>query len=199
MQFVVNGAFGLLFGISLYFIGVPYAVLWGAIAALLRLVPYIGALVAAMLPFALSLAVFDSWLQPLLVLGICACLELITGNVIVNPGFMVRTPAYRLWRSWWLLYFWTVLWGPAGLVLSTALTVCLLVLGRYVPQLSFLRILLGDQPILEPQAHIYQRLLAMDLTEARSVADGFLKEHSLVELNEFVVIPTLTIINLTPF
>jgi predicted PurR-regulated permease PerM len=191
MQFVVNAAFGLLFGIALYFIGVPYAVLWGTIAALLRLVPYLGALVAGMLPFAISLAVFDTWAQPLLVLGVCACLELITGNVIEPWLYGAHTGISAL-AILVAAVFWTVLWGPAGLILSTPLTVCLLVLGRYVPQLSFLHILLGDEPVLEPDARLYQRLLAMDQSEARSVADAYLKEHALIELYDLVMIPALT-------
>src|ERR1700689_1681959 len=104
----------------------------------------------------------------------------------------------RTWGRWgrggWLSpFFWTVLWGPAGLILSTPLTVCLLVLGRYVPQLSFLHILLGDEPVLEPQAQLYQRLLAMDQAEAQSVVDLFLKEHALIEFYNSVLIPALTL------
>jgi hypothetical protein len=88
--------------------------------------------------------------------------------------------------------FWTILWGPSGLILSTPLTVCVVVLGRYLPQFSFLHILLGDEPVLGPEAQIYQRLLAMDQSEARGVVDEYLKEKSLIELYDLVVIPALS-------
>ena len=151
MQFLVNAGFGALFGFGLYLIGVPYPVLWGVIAALLRIVPYVGTLVAATLPLALSLAVFDGWLKPLLVFVLVAGLELIVANFI-EPwlyGAHVGISSLALLVT---TVFWTVLWGPAGLILSTPLTVCVVVLGRYVPQLSFLHILLGDEPVLVTEA-----------------------------------------------
>lgn len=191
VQFLVNAAFGLLFGLGLYFIGVPYAVLWGAVAGLLRLVPYLGTLVALTLPLLLSLAVFNRWTPPLVVLGLGVCLEMITAN-LVEPWLYGAHTGISSLAILVAAVFWTILWGYAGLILSTPLTVCLLVLGRHVPQLSFLHILLGDEPVLEPQAQLYQRLLAMDQTEARSVVDGFLKEHPLVELYDSVLVPALT-------
>ena len=172
MQFLVNAAFGLLVGVGLYFIGVPYAVLWGTVGALLRLVPYVGTLVAGALPLALSMVVFNTWAPPLMVLGLFIGLELITGNVVEPWLYGAHTGISSL-AILVAAVFWTVLWGPAGLILSTPLTVCLLVLGRYVPQLSFLHILLGDEPVLEPQAQLYQRLLAMDQAEAQSIVDLF--------------------------
>jgi hypothetical protein len=88
--------------------------------------------------------------------------------------------------------FWATLWGPAGLILSTPLTVCVVVLGRHLPHLSFLHILLGDQPALAPEAHLYQRLLAMDDQEARAVTDEYRSDHSLLELYDGVLLPALT-------
>jgi predicted PurR-regulated permease PerM len=190
MQFLVNAAFGFLIGLGLYFIGIPYAALWGAVGGLLRLVPYVGTLVAGALPLALSMIVFNAWAPPLMVLGLYIVLELITGNVVEPWLYGAHTGISSL-AILVSAVFWTVLWGPAGLILSTPLTVCLLVLGRYVPQLSFLHILLGDEPVLEPQARLYQRLLAMDQAEAQSVVDTFLKEHSLIELYDSVLIPAL--------
>ena len=190
MQFLVNAAFGLLIGLGLDFVGVPYAVLWGTLGALLRLVPYVGTLVAGALPLALSMVVFNTWAPPLMVLGLYVGLELITGN-IVEPWLYGAHTGISSLAILVAAVFWTVLWGPAGLILSTPLTVCLLVLGRYVPQMSFLHILLGDEPVLEPQAHLYQRLLAMDQVEAQSVVDLFLKEHALTELYDSVLIPAL--------
>jgi len=192
LQFLVNAVFGLLLATGLYFIGVPYAFLWGTIAALMRWVPYIGILVAGALPLALSLAVFNTWTPPLLVLGLGIGLELVTGNIAEPLLYGAHTGISSL-AILVAAVFWTVLWGPAGLVLSTPLTVCLLVLGRHVPQLSFLHVLLGDEPVLEPQAHLYQRLLAMDSVEARSVVDLFLKTHTRLELYDLVMIPALTL------
>jgi predicted PurR-regulated permease PerM len=191
MQVLVNAGFGTLFGFGLYLIGVPYAALWGAVAGLLRIVPYVGTLAAATLPLALSLAEFDGWLRPLLVFLVFAVLELIVGN-FVEPwlyGAHVGISSLALLVA---AVFWAVLWGPAGLILSTPLTVCVVVLGRYVPQLSFLHILLGDEPVLAAEAQIYQRLLAMDQLEAHTVVEQFLKGRPLVELYDTVLIPALT-------
>ena len=190
MLFLVNAGFGTLFGFGLYLIGLPNAALWGAVAGILRIVPYVGTLVAATLPLALSLAVFDGWLRPLLVLLLVVGLELIIAN-FVEPwlyGVHVGISSLALLVA---AVFWAALWGPAGLILSTPLTVCVVVLGRYVPQLAFLDILLGDEPALAAEAQIYQRLLAMDQLEARSVVDRFLKGRPLVELYDAVLIPAL--------
>jgi predicted PurR-regulated permease PerM len=191
LQFLVNASFGALFGIGLYFIGVPNPALWGVVAGLLRIVPYVGTMVAATLPLALSLAVFDGWHKPLLVFLLVAGLELIVANFI-EPwlyGAHVGISSLALLVT---AVFWTVLWGPAGLILSTPLTVCAVVLGRYFPQLSFLHILLGDEPVLAAEAQIYQRLLAMDQLEAHTIVSQFLKGRPLVELYDSVLIPALS-------
>ena len=190
MQLLVNASFGTLFGLGLYCIGVPNPALWGVVAGLLRYVPYVGTMVAATLPLALSLAVFGGWLRPLLVFLLVAGLELIVAN-FVEPwlyGTRVGISSLALLVT---AVFWTVLWGPAGLILSTPLTVCVVVLGRYFPHLSFLHTLLGDEAVLPPDAQIYQRLLAMDQLEAQAVVDEFLKGRPLVELYDSVLIPTL--------
>ena len=191
MQFLVNASFGVVFGLGLYWIGVPNPLLWGAVAALLRIVPYVGTLVAATLPIALSLAAFDGWLKPFLVFLLVVILELIVGN-FVEPwlyGAHVGISSLALLVT---SVFWAVLWGPAGLILSTPLTVCVVVLGRYVPQLAFLHILLGDEPVLQAEAKIYQRLLAMDQLEAHTVVAEFLNGRPLVELYDSVLIPALS-------
>ena len=188
MQFLVNAGFGTVFGFGLYCIGVPNPALWGVVAGILRYVPYVGTMVAATLPLALSLAVFDGWLRPLLVFLLVAGLELIVAN-FVEPwlyGTRVGISSLALLVT---AVFWTVLWGPAGLILSTPLTVCVVVLGRYFPQLSFLHTLLGDEPVLAAEAQIYQRLLAMDQLEAQAIVDEFLKGRPLVELYDSVLIP----------
>jgi len=176
----------------MYLIGVPYALLWGAVAAILRIVPYVGSLVAAALPFMLSLAVFDDWLHPLLVFLTFGTLELVTGNWVEPWLYGTQTGVSSL-ALILTTVFWTVLWGPAGLILSTPLTVCVAVLGRYVPQFWFLHILLGDQPALVEEAQFYQRLLAMDDQEARTVIDRYLSGHSLLQLCDSVIVPALTL------
>lgn len=192
MQVLVNAGFGTLFGLGLYCIGVPNPALWGVVGAILRIVPYIGTMVAAALPIALSLASFNSWVPSLLVFLLFASLELIIAN-FVEPWLYGANTGISALALLVAAVFWTVLWGPAGLILSTPLTVCLVVLGRYVPQLSFLHILLGDEAVLGTDAQIYQRLLAMDQPEAHAIVDRFLKEKPLVELYDSVLIPALSL------
>ncbi len=137
MQFLVNAGFGILFGVGLYFIGVPNPALWGVVAGLLRIVPYVGTMVAAALPIALSLAAFDTWLPPLLVFLLFSGLELAIANFVEPVLYGANTGISSL-ALLVAAVFWTGLWGPAGLILSTPLTICVVVLGRYVPQLAFL-------------------------------------------------------------
>jgi predicted PurR-regulated permease PerM len=192
MQVLVNAGFGTLFGLGLYWIGVPNPALWGVVAGLMRIVPYVGTLVAASLPIALSLAAFGSWLPPLLVFLLFACLEVIIAN-FVEPWLYGANTGISSLALLVAAVFWTVLWGPAGLILSTPLTVCVVVLGRFVPQLSFLHILLGDEVVLGAEAQIYQRLLSMDQPEARAIVDRLLKEKPLVDLYDSVLIPVLSL------
>jgi hypothetical protein len=192
LQLLVNAAFGVLCGTGLFLIGVPYAVLWGAVAAILRIVPYVGAPVAATLPAVLSLAVFDHWMTPLLVILLFGTLELVTGNWVEPWLYGAHTGVSSL-ALILTTVFWTILWGAAGLILSTPLTVCVVVLGRYVPQFGFLHILLGDEPALAEEARFYQRLLAMDDQDARTVIDRYLNGHSLLELCDSVIVPALTL------
>ena len=190
MQFIVNAGFAALIATGLFAIGVPSAVLWGVVAGICRLVPYVGIMIATVLPLALSLAVFEGWLHPLLVFLLFAIAEVIVANFVEPYLYGAHTgisPLALLVST----VFWAVLWGPAGLVLSTPLTVCVIVLGRYVPQLSFLHILLGDEPVLSPEAQLFQRLLAMDQQEAREVADAFVKEKPLAELYDGLFLPAL--------
>jgi predicted PurR-regulated permease PerM len=190
LQFVVNGAYGLLFGVGLYFIGVPNPLLWGVLASLLRFVPYVGTPMATLFPMVMALAVFPGWSQVGFVFALFLCLELITANLIEPWLYGAQTGISSL-AILVAAIFWAMLWGPLGLILSTPLTVCLIVLGRYVPQLTFLEILLGDEPVLSPQAHFYQRLLALDDEEAREIADRYLKENALAGLYDGVVLPAL--------
>ncbi len=189
-QSVINSSFGLLLGTGLYLIGVPNAPFWGMLGAVLRFIPYLGTIIAGSLPTILALAVFDDWTKPLETFGVFAAIEL-TISAGVEPWFCGLQTGLSSLAVLFFASFWTVLWGPIGLVLSVPLTVCLLVMGRYVPQLEFLGVVLGDEPVLPPEAHYYQRLLALDEDEAREVADKFLKEKTSLELYDTVVIPAL--------
>jgi CheY-like chemotaxis protein len=191
-QGLVNSAYGLLLGTGLYFIGVPYAPFWGSIAIFLRFIPYVGTFVAGMSPFLLSLAVFDGWTKPLLTLGLFAVVEGTISGFVEPWLYATRTGISSL-AILVSATFWTLLWGPIGLVMATPLTVLLVVLGRHIPQFEFLYVLLGDEPVLAPHAHYYQRLLAMDEDEAREVADVFLKDNSVPQLYDAVLIPALAL------
>ena len=168
MQACVNAGCGLLFTGALLVIGVPYAPLWGFVLALLRYVPYVGSWGALLLPLTVSLVLVPGWWQPLAVLGSFVVLELVAANV-VEPLVFGHTIGVSEVALLIAAAFWAFLWGPIGLVLSGPLTVCLVVLGRYVPQLDFLAVLLGDQPALDADVSYYQRLLARDADEAEKL------------------------------
>jgi predicted PurR-regulated permease PerM len=192
LQLLVNVCYGVTIGTALYFIGIPNAALWGLCAAIFRFLPYIGPPLAAAMPVLLSLAVFAGWQHAVLTVALFAVLELLVSN-FVEPllyGAHVGLSALAILVA---AVFWTLLWGFPGLVLSTPLTVCLVVLGRYSPAFSFLNILLGDEPVLEPHAQYYQRLLSLDQTEARQIAEQYCKDKPLEELYGSVVIPALSL------
>ena len=192
MQFQVNACYGILFGAGLFCLQVPEAALWGVIAATLRIVPFIGTLIGMLLPLALSIAVSSSWTTPIGVLVLFIALEATTVNFVEPWLFSSRTgvSSLALLAS---AVFWSMLWGWPGLVLATPLTVCIVVVGRYVPQLSFLHSLLGTNAKLSPAAHVYERLLAMDQEEATAIAERYLDTKPLVKLYDSVVIPVLSL------
>jgi predicted PurR-regulated permease PerM len=189
-QSLVNTAFGTLLGMGLWMIGVPYAPFWGGLAALLRFVPYVGTFLAGAGPFFLSLAVFDGWSKPLLAIALFVTIEILTSTAVEPWLYATRTGISSL-AILLSAAFWTLLWGPIGLILSTPLTVCLAVLGRHLPPLAFLHVLLGDEPVLTPEVCFYQRLLAMDEEEAAELAETFLREKTLIELYDQMLIPAL--------
>ena len=191
-QSLINGMFGLLLGFGLYWIGVPNAPFWGALGAVLRFIPYIGSLISGVCPLIVALAVFEGWERPLLTLGLFSGLEIVLSSAVEPWLYGAHTGLSSL-AILISAAFWTLLWGPIGLVLSTPLTVCLLVVGRYVPSLSSLAILLGDQPVLPPEACYYQRLLSGDEDEALEIATVYLKDHSLEDLYDSVLIPALSL------
>ena len=190
MNVLVNASFGVIFAIGLYLLKVPNATLWGALLALLRTVPYAGTMIAGMATVAYTLAVFPSWWHPLWVFLLFAGLEMITSNIVEPQLYGSHTGISSL-ALVTMAIVWTLLWGWAGLIVSTPLTVCLIVFGRYVPQMSFLHILLGEEAELAPEAHFYERLLAMDQTEAHNIADRFLESRGIVDLYDGVVMPAL--------
>lgn len=190
MQLVVNVTYGVPLGIGLYLIGVPNAFLWGLMATLLRFIPYVGPWIAAIFPLALAFAVDPGWSMLLLSGGLFVVLELLSNNV-VEPWLYGSSTGVSPVAIIVAAVFWTWLWGPVGLLLSTPLTVCLVVLGRYVARLEFLSILLGDEPVLTEEARLYQRMVAKDPDEAFELAQDYLQQHSLLEFYEQVVIPAL--------
>ena len=191
MQSLINGSFGVAIGLGLFLIGLPYALLWGTLAAALRFIPYLGPVAAALFPIALSLVEFPGWQQPLLVIGLVVLLEL-AANMLLEPVLYGRTAGVSSVPLMVAIAFWTWLWGPIGLLLATPLTVSLGVLGRYVPQVEFLGVLLSDEPVLEPPTGYYQRLVAQDQDEAADLVEEFLKTHTLAEAYETVLIPALS-------
>ncbi len=192
LQFVVNIAYGAIFGMGAYWLGIPHALLWGVLASLLRFVPYIGAPIATVFPMAMALAVFPGWREAVLIFGLFVLLELVVGNVI-EPWLYGNHTGISSLAILVAAVFWAILWGPVGLILSTPLTVCLILMGRYVPQLGFLEVLLGAEPVLAVEAHFYQRLLALDDDEARDIAARYLKDTSVISFYDSVLIPALTL------
>jgi predicted PurR-regulated permease PerM len=192
MQSLVNACYGAVIGLCLHFIGIPGALLWGVAAGVLRFLPYVGPPLGALVPLLLSMAVFHGWSKPLLLLGLFVILELTVSNLVEPVLYGAHTGISSL-AILVAAVFWSALWGPIGLLLSTPLTVCLLVVGQHVPQLAFLHILLGDEPPLTPDSRFYQRLLAMDHEEAREVLQKCLAEMPLEDLYENVMIPALAL------
>lgn len=193
MQLTVNACFGLALSVGLLVLGVPSPFLWGVLAGALRFIPYLGTWLAAAFPLVISFVTSETspvWLKPVEVLGVFLALELVTFNVVEPLLFSHSTgvsPVALLVAA----AFWTWLWGPIGLLLSTPLTSCLVVLGKYVPNLEFLDVLLGDEPALDPKFTYYQRLLARDPDEAADVVEEHLKTHPLPTVYDDVLLPAV--------
>lgn len=190
MQFLVNASFAGLFTAGLYLIGVPAALLWGVLAGIARFVPYLGPIVGGSLPILMSIAVSPGWKAPLMILGLFIVIELTTAYVI-EPWLYGSHTGISSIAILVSATFWTAIWGPVGLVVSTPLTACLVVLGRHVPRLEFLYVLLGDEPVLSNELNLYQRLLAADRLEVEAAVDRFAADMSPVELYDSVMIPAL--------
>jgi AI-2E family transporter len=190
IQLAVNTVFGIVIGAGLWIIGIPSPVLWGIMAAILRFVPYIGAVIAAVFPLALAASVDPGWSMLFATAALFLVVEPLVGHVIepmvyghstgLSPVAVVASAT-----------FWTALWGPIGLVLATPLTVCLVVLGRHVERFEFLDVMFGDRPALSPSELFYQRMLAEDPSEAVDKAEEFLKERPLSVYYDEVALPGL--------
>ena len=188
--FVVNVAVGAAIAMGLSFLGLPDAMLWGALAAVLRSVPYIGIWLAALLSVALAIAMFPGWSLAIGVLGVYLLVELIAAQV-VEPHLYGHATGLSPLSIVIAAIFWSAIWGPIGLILSTPLTLCLLVIGRHIPALSFLELLLADGQALSPPERFYQRVLSGDADEIIATARTFLKRNSFAEYCDRVLIPAL--------
>ena len=190
MQLLVNVTYGVVIAVGLSFIGVPNALLWGAFATVLRFIPYIGPWIAATFPAILALAVTPSWTMPVLTLALFGGIELLLNNVMEPLLYGAHTGVSSI-ALIVAAVFWTWLWGPVGLVLATPLTVCLVVMGRHVPRLSFLSIVLSDEEALTPAEDCYHRLLSVGEKDELEFVDAYLKANPLTVLYDSVFIPVL--------
>jgi predicted PurR-regulated permease PerM len=197
-QSIVNGTYGLVIALGLWLIGLtmghgitfPNFVLWGLLCAVLRFIPYVGPWVAATFPIAISLAVYPGFGVFVATAVLFIVVELITNNVM-EPWLYGASTGMSTVAILVAAVFWTWLWGPVGLLLSTPLSVCIVVLGKYVPQLKFLNVLLGDEPALAPHVSYYQRLLARDRKEAQQLALEYAAEKGSEHVPDDVFIPAL--------
>ena len=190
VQSTINAGFGLAVTLGLLAIGVPYAALFGVVTAVLRFIPFVGAALAMLLPTMLAFAIFPGWTQLLLVVALFVALDVITAY-FVEPVAIGRRTGVSALALVIAAVFWAWLWGPVGLLLTTPLTVCLVVVGKHVPRLEILAVLLGDEPALEPRYTFYQRLLAGDEDEAEGILEKSLRTAGRVEAFDAVVLPAL--------
>jgi len=192
-QLAVNASFGVVFGLCLALLGVPYPVLGGILGGIMRYVPFLGVWIAAAGPITLSIADPTAGLgSVLMVLGMVLVLEVLYANV-VEPfvfGKSIGVSEVMLLIS---LVFWGWLWGLVGMILATPMTACLAVLGRFVPRLRFLNVLLGDEPALQPHYAFYQRLLAKDKQEAEELVSEFAADHPGQAVYEQLLLPALVL------
>jgi predicted PurR-regulated permease PerM len=194
-QFAVNLGVGVTIGLGLALLGVPQAFLWGALATLLRFVPYIGVWLAALMATALATAVDPGWSLAISTLVLFAVVELTAGQV-VEPNLYGHTTGLSPLSVVVAAIFWSAIWGPLGLVLSTPLTLCLLVLGRHIRALNFLDLLLGESQALTLAQRFYQRALSGDADEILGLAKAFLKRNSFATYCDQVLMPALHLVSL---
>ena len=189
VQTFVNLIYGTGVGIGLYAIGVPYPLLWGTLAAILRFIPYVGPIVAGLAPLLVALAALEGWTRPFLVLGLFAGLELVT-NLVLESVLYADAIGVSQVALLIAVAFWSWLWGAVGLLLATPLTVCLAVMGKYVPGLEFVSTLISDEPVLTTDVAYYQRLLAGDPSEASDLLERHPAESG--NIYDAVMLPALS-------
>jgi predicted PurR-regulated permease PerM len=190
MQSLVNAIYGVIAGIGLYFLGVPYAFVWGALGAALRFVPYLGPIIGAAAPILVALAALPGWIDPLWVIVFLLVLEVFT-NMVLETALYAGAAGVSQVALLVSIAFWTWLWGPLGLLMATPLTVCLVVLGKHVPGLSFIGTLMADTPALAPEYTYYQRLLARDPSEAADLIDKHVKSQTTGSVYDALLLPAL--------
>lgn len=191
-QLLVNAAFGLMFAVGLYFIGVQYAILWGFLTTIMRFIPYIGTWMALLFPFSLSFATSDTWNQPLMVLGYFAIIDVLVANAL-EPLLFGRNTGVSPLALLISAVFWSWLWGAIGLLLSTPITVCLAVIGQHIPQLRTLALLLGNGPPLLPHLQYYQRLVGKDKNSAAKLLQEKATPETYLETYDGLVLPALAL------
>jgi predicted PurR-regulated permease PerM len=192
-QTLINIAFGACIALGLYWIGVPYAALWGGIAAVLKFVPYVGSVLSALMPATLAFATFPGWAETFQTLALFLFLDLVAAYFVEPVVFGYRTgvSSFALLVS---ALFWIWVWGPVGLLLATPLTVCIAVLGRHVRSLRFLAVIFADEPALMPHVRFYQRLLARDEDEAGALVIRKLQDSGPIDVIDQVLMPTVTLV-----
>lgn len=194
IQLSVNVTYGIIFGTGLWLIGVPSAVLWGLLIILFRYIPFVGALIIAVVPFMLAFAVDPGWSMLLKSIGLFLVLDLTTANVI-EPRLYGSSTGVSPIAILLSAMFWATLWGPVGLILATPMTVCLVVIGRYLPQFQFLETMLGSEPVLSPAERLYQRMLKGDAEDAIELSEDYVEEHGRDHFIGDVMMPALALAN----
>jgi predicted PurR-regulated permease PerM len=190
MQTIVNVTYGAAIGGGLWWIGVPYPLLWAALGAALRFIPYLGPIAAAAGPILISLAALPGWTRPLSVVGLFVVAELFT-NLVLETVLYAGAAGVSQVALLVAVAAWTWLWGSMGLLLATPLTVCLVVLGKHVPGLEFLSTLMADSPALSPDISYYQRLLARDQSEASEIIQRYLASQPMETVYDALMLPAL--------
>ncbi|MEQ1521602.1 MAG: AI-2E family transporter, partial [Aestuariivirga sp.] len=193
-QILINGLTGAFIGVALAFIGIPGAILWGVLTAVMRFVPYVGTLLSAVFPVIIAAAIGEGWSLAFITIAIIFAVEIIVGQVL-EPLFFGKMTGLSTFAIVASAAFWAALWGPIGLILATPLTVGLLVIGRNIESLNFFDVLLGSEPVLTPEHAFYQRLLASDPLEAAEQAEVYLKEERLDSFINDVAVPGLMLAN----
>lgn len=188
--FLINLGFGISVGVGTHLIGLPSPTLWGILAMTLRFIPYIGPWIAAAMPIGISLAISTGWVAPVLTVLLFVLLELLNNNIL-EPWLYGKNTGISPVAVLVAAFFWMWLWGPVGLLLATPLTVCVLVVGKHVPELSFFDILLGSEQVFDMKERIYQRLLAGDQDKAVELFDEFVEETSIVNAYDSILVPAL--------